>query len=160
MSQILILYWLKITRSQFTNTEVYKTLHDLNPVFMKDIFCLKSHNYHTRKQQLKYPNPRTVTYGLQSFGYRATQCWESLPNDTREASDLKQFKTNVFKHCSNICKCNICKSYVKNLGYTTIKDWNLYFLFLLCLSMLFNIYFYYIHIIIFLYGPSITYVRS
>ena len=109
------------------NIEVYKSLHDLNPVFMKDIFSLKAHNYHTRKQQLKYPNPRTVTYGLETFGYRATQTWESLPNDTREASDLKQFKNNVSKYCSNICKCNLCKC-IKNLGIISIKDWIYIFL--------------------------------
>ena len=30
--------------------EIYKTLNDLNPVFMKEIFCLKQYNFHTRNK--------------------------------------------------------------------------------------------------------------
>ena len=52
--------------------EIYKTKQDSNPVFMKDIFCLCKQNYPTRNEQLSHPNPRTVTYGLESFGYKAT----------------------------------------------------------------------------------------
>ena len=44
--------------------EIYKTMNDLNPVFMKEIFSLKPHNYPLRTQNLVYPNPRTVSYGL------------------------------------------------------------------------------------------------
>ena len=47
--------------------EIYKTLNDLNPVFMKEIFCLKQYNYHMRNKSLDYQNPRTVTYGLETF---------------------------------------------------------------------------------------------
>ena len=44
--------------------EIYKTMNDLNPVFMKEIFSLKPDNYPLRTQNLVYPNPRTVSYGL------------------------------------------------------------------------------------------------
>ena len=51
-------------------TEIYKTLNNLNPIFMKEIFSLKTHNYPIRTQNLNYPNPRTVSYGVESFGYK------------------------------------------------------------------------------------------
>ena len=45
-------------------TEIYKTLNDLNPLFMKEVFSLKAHRYPLRTQNLIYPNPRTVVkYG-------------------------------------------------------------------------------------------------
>ena len=48
-------------------TEIYKTLNNLNPIFMREIFLSKTHNYSIRTQNLNYPNPRTVAYGLESF---------------------------------------------------------------------------------------------
>ena len=48
--------------------EIYKTQKDLNDKFMKKIFSMKKHNYPMTKQPLEYPNTRTVTYGLESFG--------------------------------------------------------------------------------------------
>ena len=50
--------------------EIYKTMNDLNPVFTKEIFSLKPHNYPLRSQNLVYPNPRSVSYGLESFVYK------------------------------------------------------------------------------------------
>ena len=97
--------------------EVYKTLHDLNPVFMKEIFCLKQYNYHMRNKSLDYENPRTVTYGLQTFEYKATQLWNSIPREIQEANDICTFTRLTSKNISKICKCNICKLYVANLGY-------------------------------------------
>ena len=54
-------------------------MNDLNPVFMKEIFSLKPHNYPLRTQNLVYPNPRTVSYGLESFGYEGSQIWKNIP---------------------------------------------------------------------------------
>ena len=68
---------------QALSLEIYKTMHELNPVFMKDIFHLRKQNYTTRNEQICHPNPRTVTYGLESFGYKATQIWRSIPYDIR-----------------------------------------------------------------------------
>ena len=48
--------------------EICKTMRNLNPGFMKEIFSLKPHNYPLRTQNHVYPNPRAVSYGLESFG--------------------------------------------------------------------------------------------
>ena len=102
---------------QVLASEIYKTQKDLNPKFMKEIFSMKKHNYPMRKQPLEYPNPRTVTYGLGSVGYKASQIWNSIPNNIQEANDLCSFKSFTSEHCKKICKCNLCKLYVKDLGY-------------------------------------------
>ena len=59
-------------------TEVFKTKNNLNPSFTKDIFNSVNHSYNTRSQNLSYPNPKTVSYGLETFGYRANHIWNSL----------------------------------------------------------------------------------
>ena len=68
--------------------EIFKTQYDFNPNFMKTIFSLVHHIYDTRYQNLTRPIPRTVTYGLESFGYRANEIWNSLPKEVQTAKDI------------------------------------------------------------------------
>ena len=98
-------------------TEIYKTLNNLNPVFMKEVFSLKTHSYPLRTQNLIYPNPRTVSYGLESLGYKGSQIWKNIPKKIQESKDLSVFKTYISNKCKDLCKCNLCKLYVTNLGY-------------------------------------------
>ena len=53
---------------QALTLEIYKTQNNLNPQFLKEVFCLKQQNYSLRNGNLTYPNPRTVSYGLETFG--------------------------------------------------------------------------------------------
>ena len=106
---------------QALSIEIYKTLNGLNPSFMNDIFKLKSSIYPLRSQNLIYPNPKTVTYGIETFGFNGSKLWGSLPDDVRNAKDVKSFKYNVGTYCQNICKCNLCKLYIPNLGYVDSK---------------------------------------
>ena len=59
---------------------------------MKNIFCPVSHGYYTRNQNPSYPNPKTVSYGLDTFGYRANEMWNNLPNEIQSTKDIKTFK--------------------------------------------------------------------
>ena len=102
---------------QILSQEVYKTLQDKNPVFMNDIFELSNHNYYTRRQRLTYPKPHTVTYGLESFGYRASQIWSSIPREIQNTENISSLKTYVATNCNALCKCNLCKPYITNVGY-------------------------------------------
>ena len=101
--------------------EIYKTLNNLNPTFMQEIFCLKELNYSTRKQNLVYPNPHTVSYGLESFGYQASKLWSKIPYQIQQSESVTSFKEAIIKHCENICNCRLCKSYIVNLGYIDNK---------------------------------------
>ena len=92
-------------------------MHYLNPVFMVDIFCPEPHNYYTRCENLTYPNPSTVTYGLESFGYKANQIWSSIPQEIRNSDNIDTFKKYISQNCSKLCNCNLCKRYIPNLGY-------------------------------------------
>ena len=102
---------------QALTNEVYKTLNNLNPDIMKEVFTVKENNYQTRKQYLVYPNPRTVRYGLESFGYKASHIWSNLPKEMQQATNLNTFKRYNFKHTKTVCTCNLCKPYINNLGY-------------------------------------------
>ena len=84
---------------------------------MKDIFNSVNHSHNTRSQNLSYPNPKTVSYGLETFGYRANHIWNSLPSVAQSAVDLKTFNNLFPTENKNLCSCNLCKSYISNLGY-------------------------------------------
>ena len=96
--------------------EIYKTLQNKNPTFMNNVFKFNVSNYHTRNQGLIYPNPRTVSYGLESFGYKANQIWSSIPNDIK-SGNISAFREFSKANCTNFCKCNLCKLYIQNIGY-------------------------------------------
>ena len=97
--------------------EIFKTRNNLNPTFMKSIFCPIQHNYKTRNQSIAYPIPRTVTYGLESFGYKANEIWNSLPKEIQTANSVKKFKNLLLKNKLKLCSCNLCKVYIADLGY-------------------------------------------
>ena len=96
--------------------EIHKTLNNLNPIFMKEIFSLNEHKYSTRRQCLNSITPATVPYGLESFGFKASQIWNSIPNGI-QISNQAEIKEHTKVHGMKLCKCNMCKSYVPNLGY-------------------------------------------
>ena len=99
---------------------------------MKDVFSLGKKNHPTRTEQLSHPNPRTVTYGLESFGYKACQIWRYIPNEIKNTTNINVFKKYTSENCSNLCKCNLCKQYIANLGYIqiTIQFFFVFFTFL------------------------------
>ena len=102
---------------QILSVEIYKTLNDLHPTIMQDVFSVKGHNFSTRKQNLAYPNPHTISYGIETFGYKASQIWSKIPRGIQQIEDISMFKNSVSVYCENICNCNLCKPYVANLGY-------------------------------------------
>jgi len=96
--------------------EIYKTMVKVNPKFMNEVFKTKQCLQNTRRQTLTYPNPQTVIYGVDSFGYKASQFWSKIPSNIQNA-DMQGFKLFINEQCSKICKCNLCKIFIKDLGF-------------------------------------------
>ena len=60
--------------------EVYKTLNNLNPVFMKDYFVPKTTGHNLRlKDSLDIPKARTTNNGIRSLSFKELKIWNSLP---------------------------------------------------------------------------------
>ena len=112
--RVLSLFIKKYPNPRYRN---FQDKNDLNPGFMKNIFCPIGHKYNTRHQNLSYPNPKTVSYGLETFGCRAKQIWNSLSNEIKSTDDLITFKMLLSRNNSKLCTCNLCKNYIRNLGY-------------------------------------------
>ena len=73
--------------------EIFKTLNDLNPPFMKDIFC-KSINRSSKRfcNNLKSVKVEKVTYGKRSLRFIGPILWNSLPQNIKNLNGINKFK--------------------------------------------------------------------
>ena len=61
--------------------EVFKSLHQINPAFMWELFERKEVNYNLRnKDLLRIPKFQTITYGANSISYRGSYLWNGIPD--------------------------------------------------------------------------------
>ena len=83
---------------RFVMSEVFKSLHRLNPKFMSELFIEKKLIYQLRKgSQLIIPIANTITFGLNSVFFRASILWNSLPNNMKNVFTLNLFNINIKK---------------------------------------------------------------
>ena len=59
--------------------EIYKTLNDLNPSYMKDIFKKRENRHSNRHTYIDVPMVNQVTYGKHSMLSLGPKIWNSLP---------------------------------------------------------------------------------
>ena len=93
-----------------STTEIYKSLTELKPGFIKTFFTVKELPYNLRNGLiLNLPSALTTYYGTNSILFRACQVWNNLPLSIKQSQSLLEFKTNI-KTLRNIeCLCKICK---------------------------------------------------
>ena len=90
--------------------EVYKTLNNLNPVFMKDYFVPKTTGHNLRlKNPLDIPKARTTNNGIRSLSLQGPKIWNSLPESIKTAQNTRQFQ-NLIKvlFIENKCASSFC----------------------------------------------------
>ena len=76
--------------------EVYKTLNNLNPVFMKEYFLPKTTGHNLRlKNPLDIPRARTTKNGIRSLSFQGPKIWNSLPESIKTAQNTRQFKNLI-----------------------------------------------------------------
>ena len=91
-------------------TEIYKSLTDLSPEFIKPFFTVKELPYNLRNGHiLNLPSARTTYYGTNSILFRACQVWNNLPLSIKQSQSLLEFKPNIKTLRRIECLCKICK---------------------------------------------------
>ncbi len=89
--------------------EVFKSLHDLNPNFTKEMFNIKELKYSLRDSNIIYqPKFEKVTYGKNTFKYYGAHIWNLLPNEIKEIADILFFKSLIMTWKGPKCQCNMC----------------------------------------------------
>ena len=94
---------------RFLMTEIYKTLNNLSPEFMKEIFTLKNQPYNLRRTELlNLPPCSTKTFGTYSLSFRASYIWNNLPANIKTAESLLIFINLIKNWQGTVCNCKIC----------------------------------------------------
>ena len=84
---------MKVRRMRYLCVEIYKTLNDLNPGYMKDMFQVQQSAYSTRRPYNKtVPRANQTTFSTRSIRYEGAKIWNHLPNSLKSAETLEIFK--------------------------------------------------------------------
>ena len=90
---------MSIRRLRFLCIEIYKTLNDLNPSLVKEIFEKRDKSRVTReryKLNLNVPRKNQVTFGTKSLKFYGPKIWKAVPVTVQTVENLNVFK-DLFK---------------------------------------------------------------
>ena len=81
---------------QLLMTEMFKTINNLNPSFMNEIFIQRTPPYDLRNTNtFLLPRVHTVNYGTETVRYRGQRIWRSLPQEIKDTGSVQQFKNKI-----------------------------------------------------------------
>ena len=98
---------------QLLLTEIYKTVNNLNPSFMAEVFVTKDVPYNLRGILLCQTN----LYGIDTIRFVGQKLWQTLPREIKESQSLEIFKRNIKTIRPFDCSCKLCKNFITNLGF-------------------------------------------
>ena len=99
-----------VSRLRSLSLEIFKTLHNLNPSFMKDIFQIRTSNYSSRNpNNLIHYRPNQVTFGTNSLKSLGPRIWNCLPEELKSVNSLNIFKSLITQWNGPTCNCNACR---------------------------------------------------
>ncbi len=100
---------LHLRRIKALALEVFKSLNDFNPPFMKELFCPKKVDYDLRDGSiLVVPKFQKVRYGKNSFRYYGAHIWNLLPSEIKKSTTLDHFKALLQEWDGPQCQCAMC----------------------------------------------------
>ena len=77
-------------------TQIYKSLTDINPDFMKPYFIIKELPYNLRNgYALKLPLANSTYYGINLVLSRAFLLWNRLPFWVKQSQSVLEFKSKM-----------------------------------------------------------------
>jgi hypothetical protein len=106
---------LLIRRKKHKAILMSKTINDLTPFYLHELFESRSTGYNLRNSEhtLFVPKPRT-NYGKRSFSYSGAVLWNELPQNVRTTCSLSQFKRaidNLFSIWDGLPHGNLVNQY-------------------------------------------------
>ena len=98
------LHWddLSTRRKKLKATLMFKTIKGLSPLYLQNLFSIRSTSYNLSDSEIKLdlPKPRT-NYRKRSFGYSGALLWNSLPVNLRKTDSLGRFKREIDRLYNN-----------------------------------------------------------
>ena len=100
---------MEIKRYRTLALEIFKTLDDLNPMYMQQLFYLRSSSAR-RPNDIAVVRTNTNTYGTKSLRSLEPQIWNSLPEHIKAETSIAHFQSLVNTRFGKECLCNLCKN--------------------------------------------------
>ena len=98
-------------------TEMFKTIDNLNPSFMDEIFLKRIVRYNVRNTNtFLLPMVHTVNCGTETIRYRGQRIWHYLPQEIKDSNSVQQFKNKIKYWNNEDCDCKLCRQYIPRLG--------------------------------------------
>ena len=92
--------------------EIYKTLNNLNPTFMREIFETRKTKRAVRERykiNLEIPRVNEASFGTKSLIFYGPKIWNSLPHHIKSAENLLCFKNLIKSWNGSFCSCKVCR---------------------------------------------------
>ena len=103
---------MKVNRLRSLCIEIYKSINNINPMYMNEIFKLRETSRAVRsnyKLNLDVPAVNKVGLGDKSLRYYEPKIWNSLPFHIKSSENLEAFK-NIIKNWTGVfCKYKVCQ---------------------------------------------------
>ena len=97
---------MKVKRVRKLALEIFKTLNNLNPEYMKEMFYETTNLTH-RPFNIKVNQNNTTKYGNKSLRSLGPHIWNSLPKQIKEETDYNKFKNYIDKWFGAKFKCKL-----------------------------------------------------
>ena len=98
---------IEIKRVRTLATEIFKTINNINPSYMKNIFTPKT-NAKIQPHDIIVRHHNTATYGDKSLTALGPKIWNKLPTNIKSLTSITKFKEYI-RTCEPSCKCNVRK---------------------------------------------------
>ena len=97
---------MEVKRLRTLAIEIFKTLNNLNPSFMKEIFYRSPYVSH-KKLNIYFQSHKT-NFGDESLKTLGPQIQNALLDNIRLETSLTNFKSSIKKWFGPKCMCNLC----------------------------------------------------
>ena len=105
---------MEVRRHRQLAIEIFKTMNNLNPIYMKDIFIKNNRRENSRHQNNIITNMENAyTYGHNSIKSLGPKIWNSLPEYYKKKRSFESFKLLINTWDGVKCKCKMCRQITK-----------------------------------------------
>ena len=98
---------MEIKRLRVLVIEIFKTISNLNPNNVEDIFAPKLLPK-VRPNDILVKHHNTITYGAKSLKTLGPKIWNQLPEDTKSETSFTKFKKYIDTWFGPKCRSNVC----------------------------------------------------
>ena len=99
---------MEIKRLRTLATEIFKTINNIDPSYMKNIFTPKP-NAKIRPHDITVRDHNTATYGDKSLTALRPEIWNKLTTNIKSLTSITKFKEYVKTWFGRSYKCNVCR---------------------------------------------------